>query len=238
MVLKKLLLTGGSGRLGKFLIKNINQELYSTLAPSSKELDITNPENVLNYLNLNKPDVIVHSAAYTDVKKAEKEYLKAININVLGTINLLNYVVDKHIDFIYISTDAVFDGKKGYYSPSDSINPINKYAKTKTAAELCCRTYSKCTVIRTAFFEYDFPYEIAFYDQYSSKDYLDIIGPKIVSIIHDYKPGIYHAGSNRKSIYDIAIIRKPNVKKESKNNFTFKVIEDSSFNEQDTYGDL
>lgn len=238
MVLKKLLLTGGSGRLGKFLVKNISGELYTVLAPTSKELDITDANKTLEYLNIHKPDLIVHSAAYTDVKKAEKEYIKAININVVGTINLLNYAVDKEVDFIYISTDAVFDGKNGKYKPSDPINPVNKYAKTKTAAELCCRTYPKSTVIRTAFFEYDFPYDMAFYDQYTSKDYLDIIGPKILKIIHEYKPGIYHAGSNRKSIYDIAVARKPDVKKESKNNFNFKITNDSSFDEQQTHGDL
>ncbi len=238
MVLKKLLLTGGTGRLGKFIVKNINLDKYLLLAPTSKELDITNRENVTEFLNRHKPDLIVHSAAYTDVKKIEKDYLKAININVIGTINLLNYAIEKKIDFVYISTDAVFDGKKGNYKPTDSLNPLNKYAKTKTAAELTCRTYEKTTVIRTAFFEYDFPYDTAFYDQYTSKDYLDIIGPKIINVINNYKPGIYHVGGDKQSVYDIAIKRKPEVIKDSKNNFNYIILEDTSFDEYETKGDL
>lgn len=238
MVLKKILLTGGSGRLGKFLINNLNKEVYDIIAPSSKELDITNVELVKEQLGLYNPDIILHSAAYTDVKKAEKEYLKAIDINVVGTINLLTYASKNNLDFIYISTDSVFDGKKGGYRPSDKINPINKYSKTKTAAELCCRMYNKTTIIRTAFFEYQFPYDVAFYDQFTSKDYLDIIGPKIVNVIHDYKFGIYHIGSKRRSVYDIAISRNQDVKRETKNNFNFTVLEDTSFDEHEIYGEL
>ncbi len=233
----KILLTGGSGRLGRFLIKNFKKENCTLIAPSSQELNILD-KNIDKKLEIYKPDVILHAAAYTNVKKAETDYLSAIQTNVVGTINLLNYAVASNIDFIYISTDAVFDGKKGSYKTSDSINPINKYAKTKTAAELICRTYLKTTVIRTAFFEYEFPYEAAFYDQFTSKDYLDIIGPKILNILYNHKYGIYHIGSNRKSLYEIASSRKKDVIKKSKKDFDFYIADDTSFDEEEMYGDL
>lgn len=233
----KILLTGGNGRLGRFLQKNFNQEKYELYSPISSELNILD-QNIETILEKYKPNIILHAAAYTDVKKAEVDYLKAIEVNVNGTINLLKYAIKKDIDFIYISTDAVFDGFKGKYKTDDPVNPKNKYAKTKTAAELICRTYNKSIIIRTAFFEYDFPYDSAFYDQYTSKDYIDIIGPKILNVIYNYKYGIYHVGSERKNLYEIAISRKKDVVKRSRKEFNFFITADTSFDEEKIYGEL
>lgn len=237
MVLKNILLTGGSGRLGSFIRKNIRKE-YNLYSPLSSEMNILKNLDISTFLNKNKVEMILHCAAFTDVKAAEKKFLEASEINVIGTLNLLKEAVERDIDFVFISTDAVFDGKKGNYQPLDPVNPQNKYAKTKTAAELLVRNYEKSVIIRTAFFEYDFPYDIAFYDQYTSKDYIDIIGPKILNVISNYEYGIYHVGSNKKSMYDIAKQRKSEVKKASKKDFNFKIVDDSSFDLEVNYGKL
>ncbi len=80
-----ILLTGGSGRLGselRTLIPNI-------IAPPSAELDLTNAANVQHALRLYKPDVVVHAAAYTDVKGAETDKAACWRVNVEGTRNLV-----------------------------------------------------------------------------------------------------------------------------------------------------
>ena len=59
---------------------------------------------------------------------------------------MLNLAIKNNAKFVYISTDYVFDGQKGYYSISDKINPISNYAKTKASAELLARTYEKSDV--------------------------------------------------------------------------------------------
>lgn len=234
MVLKKVLLTGGTGKLGTFIKNNINKN-YEIISPTSSEMNLLDREKINFIFNKNKPDIVLHCAAFTDVKNAEVNYLKAINVNVVGTLNVLEPSVKNKIDFIYISTDAVFDGKDGNYKPSDCLNPQNKYSKTKAAAELMVRTYEKSVTIRTSFFEHHFPYDIAFYDQYTSKDYLDIIGPKILNTIYNYQYGIYHIGSKRRSVLQIAQERKKDVIAESKNNFKFKITSDSSFDENEVY---
>ena len=105
-------------------------------------------------------------------------------MNVLGTLNVLKSCKDLGKKLVFISTDYVFDGEKGNYTIDDPINPLSKYAKTKAAAELLVRTYENSLVIRTSFFGYDFPYEAAFVDQWSSKDYVDIIAPKVMEEIY------------------------------------------------------
>ena len=152
-----------------------------------------------------------------------------MNINVIGTLNLVSACAKRNIKLVYISTDYVFDGRNGPYEPEDPINPITVYAKSKAAGELCARCYPYSLVIRTSFFDTTFPYDAALVDQYTSKDYVDIIAPKILQAIKDNERGVVHVGSSRRSIYDIAITRKPYVKKISREDIPYPVPQDTSF---------
>lgn len=133
----KSLVTGVSGQLGYDIVKKLKEQgLNDIFAPTSKEFDITNHEQVINYILEKKPDVIFHCAAYTAVDKAEKEEDKAYKVNAIGTKNIVEAakVVDAKI--IYISTDYVFDGtKEGQYEMDDETNPQNIYGKTKLQGE-------------------------------------------------------------------------------------------------------
>lgn len=214
MVLKKIFLTGGSGTLGTELIKISKAHDVKFIAPASKYCDITNPYQIHNYIKASGDcDTVVHSAAITDVKATENDPSRAWEVNVLGTLNILKSCKDLGKKLVFISTDYVFDGEKGNYTTDDPINPLSKYAKTKAAAELLVRTYENSLVIRTSFFGYEFPYEAAFVDQWSSKDYVDIIAPKVLEEILSDKKGIVHVGNGRRTIYDIASDRSDNVKK-------------------------
>lgn len=206
-----VLLTGGSGTLGKELIKIYDKDNFNFSYPSSSELNITKVEDCENAYLKFKPDIVIHAAAYTNTKKAEEEYVKCADINVCGTINMLKYSILSNCKFVYISTDYVFDGTKGNYSVNDYINPISKYSKTKAAAELIVKLYEKSLIIRTSFYGYDFPYDNAYLDQWSSKDYINILAPKILNECLSDKVGIIHCGSKRRSIYEIAKQTKSNV---------------------------
>jgi dTDP-4-dehydrorhamnose reductase len=213
MVLRKIFLTGGSGTLGNELIKISKAHDVEFVAPPSKYCDICNPYQINNHIKESGCDTVVHSAAITNVKATENDPSLAWGVNVLGTINILKSCKDLGKKLVFISTDYVFDGEKGNYTIDDPINPLSKYAKTKAAAELIVRTYENSLVIRTSFFGYDFPYEAAFVDQWSSKDYVDIIAPKVMEVVLSDRLGIVHIGNERRTIYDIATDRRGKVKK-------------------------
>ena len=228
----KVLLTGSSGRLGteiRKIYKNYNIKL---VCPSSTEMDITNCENVEKVISSCKPDLIIHSAAYTDVKRAESEISKAIDVNVIGTSNIVKISKLHDIKLVFISTDYVFDGEKGNYKTTDKINPISKYAKSKAAAELVASLYEKCMIIRTSFFGKVFPYEKAFVDQWTSKDYVDVMAPKILKLALSEKVGIYHCASTKRTIFEIAKQRNPQVKKISRKQLDFPTLKDTSLIEE------
>ncbi|MCI8548303.1 MAG: dTDP-4-dehydrorhamnose reductase [Bacilli bacterium] len=146
----KSLVTGVSGQLGYDIVKKLKEQgLNDIFAPTSKEFDITNHEQVINYILEKKPDVIFHCAAYTAVDKAEKEEDKAYKVNAIGTKNIVEAakVVDAKI--IYISTDYVFDGtKEGQYEMDDETNPQNIYGKTKLQGEKEALKYLRHFIVR------------------------------------------------------------------------------------------
>jgi len=230
MVLK-VFLTGGSGTLGRELVAQSEAFGVHFCAPSSKDCDITDYDSVLRNIQSFDGDAVLHSAALTNTRQIELDASEAIEVNVLGTLNVLNACKRFGKKMIFISTDYVFDGKKGRYKPTDPINPLGKYSKTKAAAELLVRTYYNSLVIRTSFFAHSFPYEKAFVDIWSSKDYVDVIAPKILNKIKECETGIAHVGSARRSLYEIAKLRKKEVEKISTTEEMTVIPKDTSFNE-------
>jgi len=77
----------------------------------------------------------VHAAALTDVDLCEKDKNLAFNVNVLGTKNVVEACKKVNAHLVYISTDYVFSGEKGYYSEQDETNPLNYYGFTKLEGE-------------------------------------------------------------------------------------------------------
>lgn len=224
----RILLTGGTGTLGKEIIKIAKNKNLEIIAPTSKELDITNEKKIEKILKDVNPHTVVHAAAYTDVKESEKNVDRSIKTNVIGTCNLLNSCISLDIRFVFISTDHVFDGEKGYYKITDPINPITVYAKSKAASELAARMYQKSLIIRTSFFGYDFPYEKAFTDQWSSKDYVDVIAPKVLDSILNVESGIVHCVSERRTLFEIAKQRNDKVQEITRKEINFPTPKDTS----------
>jgi dTDP-4-dehydrorhamnose reductase len=210
------LLIGASGLLGTNLKINC-------LRPSSYELNILSNESILLYLKLiDEPKNIILSAAYTDVAKANFNKEVAYNLNVTSVqkiCNILNKIYCGRPRLIYISTDYVFDGSKGLYSINDPVNPVhnNYYALTKALGESSVMAYENHCIIRTSFCRSDrWPYEFAFEDQFTSRDKIDIIAPMIDEKINSTDNGIFHIGTKRKSVFELAKKIKYDVKPSSR----------------------
>jgi len=213
--MNKILLTGSSGRLGTELKKHLNM-----LTPPIEELNIIVKENIYEYCVNNYPSLIVNAAAYTDVTKAQIDRDDCWNINVAGTKNILDVAETLNIPVLYISTDYVYEGTTGNYKETDLPFPVpgNFYAFSKFVGELMTLINPKNKVIRTSFKESKWQYPTAFTDVYTSADYVDIIAKDIVLAINNFKllPNVINIATERKSIYELAKRRNPEVKPSSR----------------------
>lgn len=153
----KILITGAKGQLGKKLAETLaGNDLILT---DSDDMDITDKTNVNEVISQQKPDFIVHAAAYTAVDKAEEERELCYKVNALGTKNLAEIAQKNDITLLYISTDYVFSGAG--HTPlkeTDPTNPVNYYGQTKLDGENLIRDlYSKYYILRTAWLYGELP---------------------------------------------------------------------------------
>ena len=146
----KFLVTGVSGQLGHDIVKElINRGYTNYIAPTVKEMDITDKIVVENIMSSYKPDVIFHCAAYTAVDKAEENKEICYNVNVNGTKNIVEAAKKNGAKVVYISTDYVFDGSKvDIYVEEDKTNPINYYGYTKLCGEKLVEELDKYLIVR------------------------------------------------------------------------------------------
>lgn len=140
----KVLITGAKGMLGQDLCPTLEDLGCFLIETDIDNLDITKKEDVENFVSKAHPDLIIHLAAYTNVDRAEEEEEKAELINAVGTENVALAASKIDVPLIYISTDYVFDGTKNSpYLPTDKVNPINAYGRTKLKGEELVQKHCK-----------------------------------------------------------------------------------------------
>lgn len=140
---KKVLITGANGMLGSSLMEKLNfKNLYGF---SSDDLDITNRENVQTVLTEVQPDIIIHTAAFTNVELCEIEKDKAYTVNTMGTQNLVDYCLDRDVLFVYISSTGVYGTQKmeEAYHEFDEANPTTVHHKSKVLGEEVVKNHLK-----------------------------------------------------------------------------------------------
>lgn len=147
----KVLITGSNGMLGHDLIEVLkdNHELVLT---TSKTLDITDKENTIEFIKKSKPDVVINSAAYTDVDGCESNQDLAYAVNGEGVRNLALGCKEVDCALVHVSTDYVFDGTATTPIEEDGeIGPISVYGKSKLKGEeAILEILDKYFIVRTA----------------------------------------------------------------------------------------
>ena len=129
--MSKVLVTGANGMLGQDLCPILEDNGFEVIETDVQSLDITKPEIIDNIFKQEKPDYIIHCAAYTNVDKAEEDIDTARLINKTGTENIAKACAKYDITLVYISTDYVFDGQGSVpYKPNDKTAPLNNYGLT------------------------------------------------------------------------------------------------------------
>ena len=145
----KILITGSNGLLGQKLVHQIvaagKHQLIATARgknrlPESKHytyesMDITQEEEVLKVIQLHRPDVIINTAAMTNVDQCETEQEACWQLNVTAVDYLIKASAQNGNFLLHLSTDFIFDGKDGPYTEEAQANPISYYGESKLAAE-------------------------------------------------------------------------------------------------------
>jgi dTDP-4-dehydrorhamnose reductase len=158
----RVLITGAGGMLGVDLWKELDRkyELFGIdvarcslfVARRFTCVDITDKKSVSRVINKINPDVVIHTAAWTDVDGCELDPKKAYRINCEGTKNVAQASKICGATLIYVSTDFVFDGKKKKpYKETDKPHPISIYGDSKLKGEKAVRkTLKKYFILRTS----------------------------------------------------------------------------------------
>jgi dTDP-4-dehydrorhamnose reductase len=164
----KILLTGANGQLGQSLL-HLPGSVYPAewIATDFADLDITNSQEVDDYVIRTAPDIILNCAAYTAVDQAEAEYQKAFRINSDGPENLAVSALSRNIPLIHVSTDYVFSGKSTRpYVETDEPDPETAYGRTKLSGERALlRTGGRIFIVRSSWL----------YSEYGSNFFLTML---------------------------------------------------------------
>jgi dTDP-4-dehydrorhamnose reductase len=207
----RIAITGANGLFGFGLMKTLSP--VHTVHPLTRaEADLTNAEEVRRALGKIRPDVIVHAAAIPDLDACEADPAKAFLVNVHGTRHVVKTARELGAAVAYISTDAVFDGKRQIpYLESDPAAPPTVYGRTKLRAEQIVRALPKHWVFRvsvlfgpgkTNFVEKGLrriaageTYLVAA-DQVGSATYTLDAARKILEVVEAGRYGLYHLSNS------------------------------------------
>lgn len=148
----KILITGADGQLGRALIAECQQQQINFIQTNRQNLDICEISQIAEQLAIHQPDILVNTAAYNGVDKAETDKAQAFLINEVGAQNLAIACRNFDIPLIHISTDYVFAGNASSpYATTTQCNPQNVYGESKLAGERAiANTLPAHVIIRTA----------------------------------------------------------------------------------------
>ncbi len=211
-MLKKIVITGGHGRFAQIL-KRDNKKL-NILYPNKKELNILDVNSIKRYLKKNKPQYLIHAAALSrPMNIHDKQISKSIDLNIIGTSNIVKICSDFKIKLIYFSTGYVYEGRVGNYKETDPVLPVNNYAWSKLGGECAVAMYKHSLILRITMCEKPFVHEYAFHDINANFIFHEEV-VKIIPKILD-KTGVLNIGGKIQSIYSFAKKTNKNVKKKS-----------------------
>lgn len=147
---RKVLITGAQGQVGSELLATTPGS-WEVIPCGSKDLDVTRSDVVGSVLDRERPALVIHAAAYTDVDRAEREVERAEAVNAAGAANVVTAASAAGARMIYLSTDFVFDGALGRpYLPDDTARPLGVYGRTKLSGERAVLEQPGGLVVRTA----------------------------------------------------------------------------------------
>ena len=209
---KKIIITGGHGRFAQILKSKNNK--FDIYYPGKKILNILDSNTIIRYLKKIKPKYLIHCAALSrPMSIHDKEINKSIDLNIIGTSNVVKACSTLKIKLIYFSTGYVYPGITGNYNEEHPVSPINNYAWSKLGGECAVSMYKNSLILRITMCEKPFIHDFAFHDIKTNfmfhEDVVQIL-PKILDM-----KGVLNVGGKIQSVYTFAKKYNPKIKKKS-----------------------
>lgn len=234
----RVLVTGGTGLLGWWIARILRAKGYTVFASYHEKrpiglsevkwvrINLEEYESSLQAVKSIRPDVLIHSAAYTDVDGCETNRRRAYSVNYMATKTLTGLCRDTCSYVVYVSTDYVFDGNRGLYREDDIPYPVNFYGLTKLLGEIAitsARSDGFLVVRVSGLYGYTPTGKrnfgimamerllrgqevYAFTDQFLSPTYVRFLAEKIATIVEKKPNGILHLAGERLSRYQFALM--------------------------------
>ena len=205
----KILVSGGNGRFSHE-IKKIKSK-YKFLFRNRKELNILSIKSIEKNFKRFKPNFVLHLAGLSrPMSIHEKQINKSIDINIIGTANLVKMCNLYNKKIIFFSTSYVYPGTKGRYVETDPLLPWNNYGWSKLGAEAAVQMYKNSLIIRACMTERPFLHKSAFKNVKSNFIFHDQFAKIFLKLIN--KKGIYNVGGKTQTIFNFAKKYNSNVK--------------------------
>jgi dTDP-4-dehydrorhamnose reductase len=206
----KIIITGGNGRFATALKES---KLNLNFIFSSKnQLNILKISSIKKFIKKHKPKYLLHCAALSRPMDIHDTFIsKSIDINIIGTANIVKVCSELNVKLIYFSTGYVYPGLKGNYKEIDAILPINNYAWSKLGGECAVTMYKNSLILRIIMCEKPFLHKKAFYDIETNFIYHDEVIKMIPKILD--KKGIINIGGKTQSVYNFAKKTNKNIEK-------------------------
>ncbi len=200
-MIQKILVTGGEGRFCKKLKKTKNDmNFYFATKKECNILDLRSLDKIIKKI---KPTMIMHCAGLSrPMNIHEKNINKSIDLNIIGTTNVVKICNKHNLKIIYFSTGYVYEGTKGNYSETDPVKPFNNYGLSKLAGECAVSMYKNSLILRITMTEKPFPYKKAFTNLKTNfmfhEEFIKIL-PYLIN-----KKGIINVGGKSQSVFAFA----------------------------------
>ncbi len=215
--MKKILVTGGDGRFASAL-KKVKSK-YKFFFRNKSKLNILSIKSLQKNIRKFKPEIIIHLASLSrPMKIHENDINKSIDLNIIGTSNVVKICNKFNIKLIFFSTGYVYPGTKGNYKETDPLLPWNNYGWSKLGAEAAVQMYKNSLIVRACMTEKPFIHKFAYSNVKSNFIYHDNFAEIFIKIIDE--KGIINVGGKGQTIYKFAkFYNKKVLKKISKGEF-------------------
>ena len=209
-MLKKIIVTGGDSRFANEL-KKIKSK-YKFIFRNKKQFNILSIKSIQNNLKNFKPDCVLHLAGLSrPMSLHSKNINRSIDLNIIGTANIVKACNEKKIKIIFFSSNYVYPGKKGNYKEKDPVLPWNNYGWSKLGSEAAVQMYKNSLIIRACMTEKPFTHKSAFTNVKTNFIFHDEFAKLLLKVI-PFK-GIINIGGKTQSIYNFAKKYNRNINK-------------------------